>query len=493
MIEQLPLRPAGELTAAIRRREVSAVEAVEAQLAHIEAVNPAVNAVVCRTDDAARRRAAELDAALAAGEPVGPLHGVPITVKESYDVAGLPTTWGYPELAGNVAAADAVAVRRLSAAGAVLVGKTNVPTGVADFQSYNPIYGTTNNPWDLGRSPGGSSGGSAAALAAGLATLEIGSDNGSSIRNPAHYCGVYGHKPTYGIVPTRGHRAPGSTSVVDLAAHGPLARAAADLTLALEVLAGGDPVEQPGWTLTLPPPRATRLEEFRVAVMLDHPEFPVDATVLDRLRAAVSAVSDAGVQVTEVGLPAGFAAREVFAHYLQLLWGSIGGRLPADKLAWARDTVGRLPDDDDSVEAQVALAYTLSHGQWLRANEARNRLRAALRGLFTDVDVLLMPVHATTAFPHDQSAEQWRRTRTVNGTTVNYWDNLFWSAYGAACNLPATVAPVGLARDGLPVGLQILGPEFGDWTTLAFAEALETAGISGYLTPPLLTRVPAAA
>jgi amidase len=194
-----------------------------------------------------------------------------MTVKESFDVIGLPTTWGLTELKENIPTANALAVDRLLAAGAVIFGKTNAPVLLADSQSYNPVYGTTNNPWDTSRTPGGSSGGAAAALAAGLTGLELGSDIGGSIRNPAHYCGVFGHKPTYGIAPPRGQALYGNVATSDISVIGPLARSAEDLTLALDIVAGPDPVEAAVWRLDLAAPRGKALTDYRIAVMLDDP------------------------------------------------------------------------------------------------------------------------------------------------------------------------------------------------------------------------------
>src|SRR5580765_1535951 len=280
----IPFRSAKQLAADVRKKKIGCLELLDLYLARVEKYDGALNAIVVRDVDRARTRARAADRALAKRQPWGPLHGVPMTIKESYDVAGLPTTWGVPAYAKNVATKNAVAVDRLLGAGVVLFGKTNVPLFLADWQSYNAIYGTTNNPWDVARAPGGSSGGSAAALAAGLTGLEAGSDIGSSIRNPAHFCGVFGHKPTWGIIPRHGQSLPGQVAAVDIDVVGPLARSADDLALALSVMAGPDPTEAAGWQLHLPPARQKRLRDFKVALMLEAPESPVDAEVQDRLQ-----------------------------------------------------------------------------------------------------------------------------------------------------------------------------------------------------------------
>src|SRR5437899_1187494 len=253
---EIPFRSARQLAADIKKRKLGCLELLDLYLARVEKYDGALNAVVVRDFDRARTRARAADRALSRRDAWGPLHGVPMTIKESYDVAGLPTTWGVPASKNNIARKNAVAGDRLLDAGVVLFGKTNVPLYLADWQSYNAIYGTTNNPWDVARAPGGSSGGAAAALGAGLTGLEAGSDIGSSIRNPAHFCGVYGHKPTWGIVPRTGQALPWQkAAAVDIDVVGPLARSSDDLALALSVMAGPDAIAATGWQLRLRPPK----------------------------------------------------------------------------------------------------------------------------------------------------------------------------------------------------------------------------------------------
>src|SRR5213083_3088860 len=300
----IPFRSARQLAAEIRKQKIGCLELLDLYVGRVEKYDGALNAVVVRDVERARARARAADGAVASGDSWGPLHGVPMTVKESYDVAGLPTTWGVPTHKGNIAASDAVVVERLLGAGAVIFGKTNVPLLLADWQSFNAIYGTTNNPWDLARTPGGSSGGASAALAAGLTALEAGSDIGSSIRNPAHFCGVYGHKPTWGIVPRTGQALPWQGAPVDIDVVGPLARSADDLALALGVMAGPDEIEAAGWALKLRPPRQKRLRDFRVALMLDAPAIAVDREVQDRLQALANFLRRSKVSVDERARPA---------------------------------------------------------------------------------------------------------------------------------------------------------------------------------------------
>jgi amidase len=250
-----------ELAGEIRAKRIGCRELLEHYFRRVERYNPALNAIIVTDLQRARQRADAADAALARGESWGPLHGVPMTVKESFDVAGLPTCWGAPEFAKSIASRNALLVERMLAAGVVLFGKTNVPLFLSDFQSYNAVYGATVNPWDPARTPGGSSGGSAAALAAGLTALEAGSDIGSSLRNPAHYCGVYAHKPTYAVVSPRGHALAGRVATTDISVVGPMARSAADLETALPAMAGPDGIDGRAWRIELPPARQERLAD----------------------------------------------------------------------------------------------------------------------------------------------------------------------------------------------------------------------------------------
>ena len=354
----VPFRSARQLAAGVRKKEIGCLELLDLYLARVERYDGAINAVVVRDFDRARRRARAADRALAKGEVWGPLHGVPITVKESYDVAGLPTTWGLPSLRDHVATKNALAVDRLLGAGAVLFGKTNVPLYLADWQSFNAIYGTTNNPWDVARAPGGSSGGSAAALAAGLTGLEAGSDIGSSIRNPAHFCGVFGHKPTWGIVPRHGQSLPGQVAAVDIDVVGPLARSADDLALALSVMAGPDPIEAAGWQLHLRPARQKRLRDFKVAVMLEAPESAVDAEVQDRLQGLADFLGRQKVKVDDRARPA-IDTDEAFRVYVRLLRAA---------------TSSRQSDAEFDMNAAVARAPApLGERQLLRALDAGRR------------------------------------------------------------------------------------------------------------------------
>ena len=478
----LAFRSAKQLAADLRRKKIGCLELLELYLARVEKHDPAINAVVVRDFDAARRRAREADRALARRTPWGPLHGVPITVKESYDVAGLPTTWGLPALRDSRAASNSVVVDRLLGAGAVLFGKTNVPMYLADWQSFNAIYGTTNNPWDLARMPGGSSGGSAAALAAGLTALEAGSDIGSSIRNPAHFCGVFGHKPTWGIVPRTGQSLPGQIAPVDIDVVGPMARSADDLILALSVLAGPDAVDGAGWQLKLKPPRQKRLRDFKVALMLEVPESPVDGDVKDRLRALAEFLRRQRVKVDDRARPA-IDTGEAWRVYIRLLRAATSSRLTDAEFEANTGMVKGLAAGDDSYRAQMLRASVYSHRDWLAANETRHRMRLAWAEFFQTYDLLLCPVANVAALPHDQQGERFERTMMVDGARRPVTDHLFWAGYSGVSFLPSTAAPIGFTPGGLPVGVQIIGPQHGDLTCLAFTQMLERE-YQAFVPPP---------
>jgi amidase len=479
-MDNLAFASATQFAAQIRDRKIGCVELLDFFLARAEKYNPQLNAVIAWQIDKARDRAREADAALARGESWGPLHGVPMTVKESFNIAGLPTTFGNPIWKDNIPDHNAVLVDRLLAAGAVIYGKTNVPFMLADSQSYNDIYGTTNNPWDLTRVPGGSSGGEAAAQAAGLSALGAGSDIAGSLRNPAHYCGVYGHKPTYGLIPTRGHGPPGSVTPVDVSVVGPMARHAEDLPLALGLLAGPDLLQQAAWRVELPPPRGKRLADFRVAVWGSSPLTAIDDGVTAAFNAAVDAISKAGAKVDRDPQPP-IGLEENQRLFMQLLRAATASRLDDAAFAEQQRIAATLSPDDVSAEAHTARGATMAHRAWGVANAQRTRLRYRWHDFFTRYDVLLLPVAASTAFPHDHSPDRGARRVMVNGKPSPHID-IMWAGLAALSYLPATAAPIGLSG-GLPVGLQIVGGEGEDPTTIEFARLLANE-IGGFVPPP---------
>ena len=473
---------AAAIAGAIRERRVGCEELLELHLQRVARHNKALNAIVVLDAERARLRAREADAAIARGESLGPLHGVPMTVKEAFDVEGLPTTWGVPALRDNIAGANAASVDALLAAGAVIFGKTNVPLLIGDWQTFNVLHGTTNNPWDTGRTPGGSSGGAAAALAAGMSALELGSDIGASIRNPAHYCGVYGHKPSFGVVPQHGHGIPGAQVPIDILVCGPLARSAEDLALALDLLVGPEPFDRPAWTIRLPRPRKTTLGEYRVALMLEDPNCAVDREVCDRLQSVADAAARAGARVDDKARPR-IDMRRAHALYLQLLRGATGALVSDEAHVQARAKAAKLGLDDQSYGARVLRGAVQEHRDWFAASVERQALRAQWARFFESFDVLLCPVAASAAFPHDQKRERVDRRIIVNGHEEDYNAQLFWAGIASLPNLPGTAAPAGRTAAGLPVGVQIVGPYLQDHSTIEFARLLAQA-TEGFVPPP---------
>ena len=473
-------KPAVELAQLIRDRQIGCLELLDDYLECVDQFNPRINAIVVLDADRARERARQADAALARGEVWGPLHGMPMTCKESFNVAGLPTTLGYPPWKHNIAAEDAVAIQRLKAAGAVIFGKTNVPLGLADFQSYNAVYGTTTNPWNLQRTPGGSSGGSAAALASGMTALEIGSDMGGSIRNPAHFCGVFGHKPTWGLLPFRGHVPPDGLAEPTLAVAGPLARSAADLELSVRATAGPDELQRAGYRLDLQAPSQTSLADYRVAVWKNDDIAPVSQEVEERVEAVAEAISRAGGTVDETARP-DFAAREANDTYLLLMQALIGAFIVKEDYTYRQAAAAALSDDDQSARARALRGQTATYREYAKANESRARLRWAWHDFFKRYDALIAPIMATPAFEHDHQYFAFR-TIKVDGVPQPYFQQIFWAGLAVCAYLPSTVVPAGLSADDLPIGVQIIGPAFGDLKTIGLAKLLEGAGFA--FTPP---------
>lgn len=474
---------ATELARAVRDRQIGCLDLLDLHLERVGQYNKALNAIIVLDAERARARAKEADAAVMRGDALGPLHGVPMTVKESFDVAGLPTTWGVPALRDNVATANATAVDSLLKAGGNVFGKTNVPINLSDWQSFNAIYGSTSNPWDRTRTPGGSSGGAAASLAAGMSALEIGSDIGSSIRCPAHFCGVYGHKPSYGIVPQHGHWIPGGRVPTDMLVCGPLARSAEDLALAFGLIAGPAPVDRIAWTLNLPGPRKTALKDFRIAVKLDDPNCAVDREVTDRLQVVVDALVKAGAKVDDQARPK-FDSVRAHALYTRLLRGASSAMFGEEAYAQAQAKAAKFSPKDQSATANQLRGVVQNHRSWLQAHEAREAVRAAWAEFFQDYDVLLCPVASMVAFPHDHR-ERPERELAVNGRAEEF--NLhvpgFWAGIATLPYLPATAAPAGRTPAGLPVGVQIVGPFLEDRTTIEFARLLAQI-TEGFVPPP---------
>lgn len=475
-------RTATELVAMLKSRELSSVELTEHFINRIETHDGDINAVVVRTFDDARARAKAADAALADGRDLGPLHGLPMTIKESYALANTPTTWGIESFRNNMAKEDGLAVRRFRGAGAHFLGKTNVPVDLADFQSYNPIYGTTGNPFDTKRTPGGSSGGSAAALAAGFSGLEAGSDIGGSIRNPAHFCGVYGHKPTYGIVPLQGHELVSGMPEADQAVCGPLARGAEDLHTALDIMAGPADREALGWTLNLPPATFTSLKGLRVALWPDSEIAPVTTEVADRVTQTGELLAKLGATVSDKARPQ-FDVAEAHRNYQTLLTAVMSAAMTPDDVEHTVAKVAALAPGDLSSDAVNARASVMPHRDWIRANAQREKIRQAWSAFFDDWDILLCPQMPTPAFPHDQRPFH-ERTLDVDNAAQPYFQQLFWAGLVVNAYLPSTVFPTGLSKNGLPIGLQAVGAPYRDHQCIEFARLI-TQETGGFVAPEL--------
>lgn len=475
---------ASELVAQLAAGEVSSLDLLEAHLERVEERNPAVNAVVALDAERARADARAVDDRRARGEPAGRLAGLPMTVKDSFETEGLVTASGAPELAGHVPERDADAVARLRAAGAVVFGKTNLPLYAGDWQSYNEVYGLTRNPWNLGRTVGGSSGGAAAALAAGMTTLELGSDIGGSLRIPAHYCGVFSHKSTWPAVPARGHipGPPGTLGGADLGVMGPMGRSVADLELGLDVLVGDDLGGVPGGRLPVATEAVQQLEGCRVGIWLENDIVPTGADVLGVLWPLVHALADAGAEIDIVARPATPLA-ESHRLYEQLLFAVLGAGFPPPVQAQLRALADSADPADDSPRVRLARNVAQSHTSWLMADEQRLRIAAEWAELFRSVDVLLAPIAPVPAFPHDTERPFDDRTLEIDGHAVPYVLHLVWAGLATLPLLPATAVPVGRTSDGLPVGVQVLGPRWGDRTTLAFSRLLEEL-TGGFVAPP---------
>jgi amidase len=466
-----------EAAAALQRREVSSSALVAACEAAWLAQNESVNAIVVSDFERAYATARERDAELEAGRPRGPLHGIPFTIKESFDVAGWPTTVGDPAFRGNIAARHASVVQRLIDVGAVLIGKTNVPIWLRDWQSYNDVYGTTRNPHDLTRTPGGSSGGSAAAVCTGMSFFDVGSDIGSSIRNPAHYCGIFSHKSTHGLVSLEGHGLPGGVALPDINVAGPLARSAGDLEAVLTAIAGPDAEAACAVRYELPRCEVQDLRGIRFGILSNHPVAEVDADVEQCIVELGHKLERRGARVIWDARPQ-LDAAELLRTYTLLLRASTSGYLGDDAYAAAirAADAAPAPAEDASYASLQYVGAALRHRDWLKLQPLRERYAAAWRALFEHVDVLLCPAAATAAFPLDEAGAPWQRTLNVNGKPQPLTTQLFWAGHSGLCGLPSTVAPAGRTVHGLPVGVQIVAPRYHDLRSIRVASLLEAAG-----------------
>ncbi len=434
---------ASQISAGLKKKSFSASEVCETAIARIEALDGRINAVVVRDFERARADARQADLAIARGE-FKPLTGVPMTVKESFDLRGHPTTWGFEAHRHHRAREDALAVQRVKQAGAIVLGKTNVPPALADWQSENAIYGRTRNPHALEHSAGGSSGGSAASVAMGFAALELGSDIGGSVRVPAAFCGVYGHKTSHGVIPSGGHAFGGVQTVApQLAVIGPLARSAEDLATALDAVAGPDP-EAPANRLVLPLPRHGRLASFRVFVLDHHPVARADRDQLGALEQAADLLVKEGASV---------ARQSSLLPDITRSWRTYQAML--------HTIITR--DDPNTTRPPI------SAHDWFGLLDDQLRLRRQWADFFRHFDIVLAPAFGTPAFLHTSEQDWRKRPLAIDGEPSKFGDQLGWAGLATVANLPATAIPMGVNAAGLPLSVQAIGPYLEDKTTIAFA------------------------
>ena len=463
--------PAHVLADKIKNKEISSLELTQHYIERIEKYDGDINSVIVKIFDEAILAAKEADEAISKKQELNILHGVPMTIKESYNIEGQSTTWGIPDFKRNIAKKDGLAVKRFKTAGAHFLGKTNVPLNLADFQSYNDIYGTTGNPWDVKTTPGGSSGGSAAALAAGFTSLEAGSDIGGSIRNPAHYCGVFGHKPSHAIIPSSGHELIPNVPEPDLSVCGPLARSAKDLEIALDIMAGPIERESRGWQLNLPESRRSVLKDFKVAIWSNDEIAPVSKEIAERCEEVGKNLESVGVNVSYAAKPNhDFLKSEI--NYQLLLQSVMQSGMSEEEFKKIEEIANNLEPNDLSAEAILARGTVLSHRNWIRQNYAREQTKISWENFFNEWDILICPQLATTAIEHDHRKIS-DRTIMVDNQEQRYFKQIFWPGLAVNAHLPSTVFPTGLSRDGMPIGLQAIGGAYEDKTTIKFAELYE--------------------
>ncbi|MCU1457973.1 MAG: hypothetical protein JWL73_2065 [Actinomycetia bacterium] len=461
MLDSVATWSATALARAVRDKEISSVELLATYLDRIDRLDGPINAVVTLDAERARRAAQAADAATMRGESYGPLHGLPITIKDAIATEGIRSTGGAPELSEHVPDDDAPAVAQLKAAGAIVFGKTNLPRWSGDMQSFNDVFGTTNNPWDVERVPGGSSGGAAAAVACGFTSFELGTDIGGSVRLPSHFCGVFGLKPSFGLVPQRGylsHVGAGTTDA-DINVFGPIARSAEDLDLLLGVLAGPAPESAVAWRVELPPSDATSLRGQRVGVWFDDPGCPIEAEYLTVLRATADRMSDAGARVEEAHPPVEFAQQTRLFFQLVAAAASLSS-----------------PESPDGPGTQL-------HRAWLQAQEQRAHLQTIWAEWFEDHDALLCPVAPGPAFRHDHTGTVMDRYLEIDGAKRSHAELALWNGLIGVLGLPSAVPPVARTGAGLPLGVQVVTPYLHDRRAVRLAGFVGDIS-AGYTPPP---------
>ena len=476
---------AHEILEKIKQGEVSSLEVLESFLAQVEKVNPKINAIVALDIERAKEKAKEADNKISLKSKLGPLHGLPMTIKDAFEVEGIVSTGGNPAWKDNIPKRNAEAVQRLVDAGAIIFGKTNVPFLSSDLQSFNKIYGTTNNPWDLERTPGGSSGGSAAALAAGMTPLELGSDIGGSIRVPAHFCGLYGHKPSYNIISEVGHMPPPPGSILTgngLSVAGPLARSPEDLEIALDVLVAAQEQDSQAWKVKLPKARTKKIKELKIAVWPDEPYAEADNEITNLIKDTAEDLRHAGAKVETVDLPISF--EEIDKIYSLLLNPLMLAGSPKETFETLAKLNESLDPNDVSELAKVARGSVLKHADWVLVNAIRQNMRQKWREFFNKFDVILCPTCITPAFKHNHSPVHERKL-TINGKDDEYLRATLWAGPAVSAGLPSTNVPIGMSSNNLPISMQITGPYLEDKTCLEVAKVVRNLR-GGFKIPPNL-------
>lgn len=475
------LLPATDQAALLREKKLSSVELLDLQMDRVRQFNPDLNAIVTLDAESARAAASTIDENRAGDIEKRALTGLSVSIKDAFEVAGMVSTGGMPELKDHVPDRDAVPVDRLRNEGVVIFGKTNLPYASGDFQSFNDVYGTTNNPHDLVRTPGGSSGGAAVAVATGMSAFEIGSDIGGSIRLPAHFTGIFGHKPTFEIVPKRGHipPLPGFRASADLSVAGPLARSASDLKAVLDVVAGAIEHES-AWALELPKSRAESAKDLRVAVWTDEPFTDVDNEYKGMIENAARELERGGAKMDFDARP-DFSFEEAYVNYALIVNAIMASDFPQSIRDRLLAEAENIDPKDTGHAAMQARGAALSYAETMRQMQKRAFLQAKWSAFFEDFDVVLCPVTPGFAIKHDHQRVA-QRTIKVNGTTRPYMDLIHWASLATGSHLPASVAPIGRTKSGLPAGVQIIGPKFGDYTTITVAGILEA--LMGGFQPP---------
>ena len=476
---------AHEILEKIKQREVSSLEVLESFLAQVEKVNPTINAIVALDIERAKEKAKEADNKINLKSKLGPLHGLPMTIKDAFEVEGIVSTGGNPAWKDNIPKRNAEAVQRLVDAGAIIFGKTNVPFLSSDLQSFNKIYGTTNNPWDLERTPGGSSGGSAAALAAGMTPLELGSDIGGSIRVPAHFCGLYGHKPSYNIISEVGHMPPPPGSILTgngLSVAGPLARSPEDLEIALDVLVSAQEQDSQAWKVKLPKARTKKIKELKIAVWPDEPYAEADNEITNLIKDTAKDLKHAGAKVETVDLPISF--EEIDKIYSLLLNPLMLAGSPKETFETLAKLNESLDPNDMSELAKVARGSVLKHADWVLVNAMRQNMRQKWREFFNKFDVILCPTCITPAFKHNHNPVHERKL-TINGKDDEYLRATLWAGPAVSAGLPSTNVPIGMSSNNLPISMQITGPYLEDKTCLEVAKVVRNIR-GGFKIPPNL-------